>query len=122
MSDGPVYIWWASRSHVYHWRSWCWVRRVGDHRERDLAVLALPKLRAKGMRPCAACVRAGALRPLEVADGDAQSPGKPPEGAGGRLDVAALPADDRALADQKTPGEFGLAPALRLAGRPDRLS
>jgi hypothetical protein len=57
MSDGPVYVYWPAKGHVWHWRPTCGVRRFGDQRESDLAVLALPKLRAEGRHACLACVR-----------------------------------------------------------------
>ena len=58
MIDGPVHVWWATKSKVWHFRPTCGVRFVGDHRESDLAVLAIPKLRAEGRHACLACTRA----------------------------------------------------------------
>ena len=66
MSDGPVRVWWPKHGHVWHWRPTCGVRRFGDQRESDLAVLALPKLRAEGRHACLACSRAGRLPGLRV--------------------------------------------------------
>jgi hypothetical protein len=57
MSDGPVYVWWAKRSQVFHFRPSCGMRHHWDHRESDLAVLAIPKLRAAGRHACSYCVR-----------------------------------------------------------------
>ena len=53
MSDGPVYVWWAKRSQVFHFRETCGQRHHWDHRESALA----------GMTPLTLllCVLAGAV-------------------------------------------------------------
>lgn len=53
-------LYWSTHhsSRTFHTRSTCGVRRVGDKRESELAVIALPKLRAEGRHLCSACEKA----------------------------------------------------------------
>jgi hypothetical protein len=90
------------------------LRLCGNCRLRRDAVLSRPEVQRTDRR--------WVLGLPEVVHGDPQGSSETAEGAGGGLNVAPLPADDRPLTDQEAPGEFGLAPAPSFAGRPDRLS
>ena len=108
---GPVYVWWAAHSRVYHFRPTCGMWHIYDHRESDLAVLALPKLRREGRHACVSCVRAGRLR--QVADGHSQGLSELAEHPeAGRLGTA-LPSADGPRRDPEKSSQFGLGEQLR---------